>query len=304
MTFYERNDIIKLGTDLYVITGDNQARFPFCNAFLITADETVLIDTGIGVEKLKEIDREKRIDQVIISHPHPDHISGWGCLRDRPLMVPKETGDEIQDLVKLGHRFTGSRELGVKWAESVENFMNIEPVREPDDRYGNGDMLDFGSVRMEAVHVPGHLNDHYCFFDHESKTLLTTDIDFTSFGPWYGNPEGEIEPFIDGILKVMQFPYDRVCSSHKPPIEEGAADAFDRFLKQFDRHRNLVLDLCRQPSTLSNMANASPFYLNKLKPTFVQDLFEKNMIKKNLEMLIRDGLIIHENGYYRKANDA
>lgn len=218
-------------------------------------------------------------------------------------MVPKETGDEIRDLVKLGHRFTGSRELGVKWVDYVENLMIIEPVREPDYQYGNGDMLDFGSVRMETVHVPGHLNDHYCFFDHESKTLLTTDIDFTSFGPWYGNPEAEIEPFIDGILKVMQFPYERVCSSHRLPIEEGVADAFDQFLKQFDRHRNLVLDLCGQPTTLSNMANASPFYHNKLESTVIQHLFEKNMIKKNLEILIRDGLIINENGYYRKADD-
>ncbi|MEZ4550757.1 MAG: hypothetical protein R2874_09850 [Desulfobacterales bacterium] len=51
-----------------MIEGENQARFPFCNAFLITGAETVLIDTGIGEGRLAKLDREHRIDQVIISH--------------------------------------------------------------------------------------------------------------------------------------------------------------------------------------------------------------------------------------------
>ncbi|MGB9500167.1 MAG: hypothetical protein ACKVE4_10580, partial [Dissulfuribacterales bacterium] len=140
------------------------------------------------------------------------------------------------------------------------------------------DILDFGSVKLEAIHAPGHLNDHYCFFDHISETLLTTDIDFSSFGPWYGNPECAIKPFIAGIHKIMTLPYQRVRSSHKPPIEGDATEAFHRFLDMFDRQRQLVLGLCEQTVTLAQMVEASPFYSNKLKGTIIQDVFEKNMI--------------------------
>ncbi|MBC2717211.1 MAG: MBL fold metallo-hydrolase [Desulfobacteraceae bacterium] len=293
--------MIKLAKDLYLIEGDNKARFPFCNSFLITGNETVLIDTGIGEEKLKEIDKTKRIDRVLISHSHPDHIAGYAVLRDRYLMLPEETGDEVNDLVKLGTRFTGSTENGIKWAAFVKNVLSIKPLRDPDARYGNGDILDFGSVRLEAVHVPGHLNDHYCFFDQESKTLLSTDIDFSTFGPWYGNPECSIEPFMEGIRKVMTFPYEQVCSSHKLPIKgPAAADAFEQFLAMFDRHRQLILGLCGLPAALDQMVEISPFYSNKLKGTIVQDVFEKNMIQKNLELLIRDGRVVNENGYFRR----
>ena len=294
--------MIKLAPDLYMIQGDNKARFPFCNGFLITGSETVLIDTGIGGEKLKEIDKASRIDRVIISHSHPDHIAGCNLLTDRHLMLPAETGPEVHDLLELGTRFTGTLENGKKWAAFVKKYLNIEPLRAPDARYGNGEILDFGSVRIEAIHVPGHLDDHYCFFDHESKTLLSTDIDFSSFGPWYGNPECAIEPFIKGIQTVMAFPYDRVCSSHKPPVDGASAkDAFDRFLEMFDRHRQIILDLCDPPATLDRMVAISPFYNNKLKDTFVQNVFEKNMIAKNLDLLIRDGRVAESGGVFRKV---
>ncbi len=301
MNLFDRNDVIKLAKDLYLIEGDNNARFPFCNAFLITGKETVIIDTGIGTDKLKDIDQEKRIDRVIISHSHPDHIAGYGVLRDRHLMLPKETGEEVNDLLLLGTRLTGSQEDGEKWAAFVKNILHIEPLRDPDGRYGNGDILDFGTIRLEAIHVPGHLNDHYCFFDHESKTMLSTDIDFSSFGPWYGNQECSIEPFIDGIRKVMAFPYEQVCSSHKSPITGLAAkDAFGRFLDMFDRHRQQIFNLCDPGATLELMAEISPFYGNKLKGTIVQDIFEKNMIQKNLELLVRDGLVVNEKGFFKR----
>ena len=297
----QRNNIIELATDLYVINGDNKARFPFCNAFLICGNETVIIDTGIGNKRLKEIDKMIHIDRVIYSHPHPDHISGFDILKDRHLMLPKETTDAVNDLVKLGKRFTGSQEKGVLWAEFVGQGLGIEPLRDPDSQYSNGDILDLGSVKLEAIHAPGHLNDHYCFFDHKSKTLLTTDIDFSSFGPWYGNPECAIEPFINSIRQIMTLPYQRICSSHKPPMEGDATEAFVQFLGMFDRQRQLVLRLCEQTITLDQMVEISPFYSNKLKGTMIQDVFEKNMIEKNLKLLVRDGLIVSENGGFRSV---
>lgn len=285
-----------------MIEGENQARFPFCNAFLITGPETVLIDTGIGERRLAQLDRERRIDRVIISHSHPDHIAGCHLLADRHLMLPAETGPEVHDLLKLGERFTGTPERGKKWAAFVKKHLNLEPLREPDARYGNGDILDFGSVRLEAIFVPGHLDDHYCFFDHQSRTLLTTDIDFSSFGPWYGNPECAIRPFASGIQHVMRYPFDQVCSSHKPPIKGRAAatDAFDRFLELFDVHRELIFNLCDPPATLDQMVAISPFYKNRLGDTFVQNVFERNMIRKNLELLKKDSRIMETDGVFQK----
>jgi glyoxylase-like metal-dependent hydrolase (beta-lactamase superfamily II) len=294
--------MIRLAEDFYLIEGENQARFPFCNAFLITGPETVLIDTGIGEKRLMQLDQGHRIDRVIISHSHPDHIAGCSLFSDRHLMLPAETGPEVHDLLMLGERFTGTLENGKKWAAFVKKYLNLDPLGEPDERYGSGDILDFGNVRLEAIHAPGHLADHYCFFDHESRPLLSTDVDFSSFGPWYGNPECTIEKFIKAIKNVMAFPFAQVCSSHKPPLAgEAAEDAFDRFLGMFDTHRRMVLNLCDPPATLDRMVAISPFYNNKLKDTFVQNVFEKNMIRKNLDLLVRDGRVTESDGVFQKV---
>lgn len=294
-----RPDVTRLAENFFMITGPNGSRFPFCNAFLIADAENVLIDTGIGNNRLKEIDAVCRIDRVIISHPHPDHISGYEVVKDRPLMIPRETPESIHDLVELGTRFTGTAELGRYWARFAR-LIGVVPLEAPESRFGHGDILNFGSVRLEAIHVPGHITDHYCFFEHNSRTLLTTDIDFSAFGPWYGNPESQIRPFRDGIEKITGIACDRVCSSHKPPMEGDAADAFREYLDGFERHRNLVLALCDPPKTVAEMIAASPFYNDKMPDKTIQNLFERMMIEKNLELLIEEGQVGMKDGkYYR-----
>jgi len=296
-------DVTRLAEHLFLINAPNSARFPFCNAFLVTGDETVLIDTGIGKNRLREIDATVRIDRVIISHPHPDHICGYEVLQDRALTVPFETSEAIHDLIDLGTRFTGTVELGRYWARFAR-VIGVVPMKPPDSRFRHGDILDFGAVRLEAIRVPGHIDDHYCFLEHHSRTLLTTDVDFSAFGPWYGNPESAIRPFQEGVEMLRQIPCELVCSSHKPPIEGSAAtdDAFREFLEGFDRHRDRVLALCDIPKTLAEMTAASPFYNDKMPDKSIQNLFERMMIQKNLDLLVEDGMVGGADGRYFRVD--
>jgi glyoxylase-like metal-dependent hydrolase (beta-lactamase superfamily II) len=282
---------IRLSENLYVIPAPNQSRFPFCNSFLITGKQTVLIDTGIGKENIRAIDKEKRIDVLIISHSHPDHIVGWETLEDRFLLLPKETPDSVKDLRLLGRRFTETPEKGEYWTKTIANRFDLRVLREPDKRYGDGDILDFGNFRLKAVHAPGHLNDHYCFTDTEGGALITTDIDFTSFGPWYGNPECDIGMFQQSIRKVMALPHTVACSSHKLPIFGHAEEDFKAFLTIFDRQRKLVHELYNKFRSLEKIVDASPFYRHRVPDNRLRILFETVMVKKNLALLIRDGLI-------------
>jgi hypothetical protein len=80
-----------------------------------------------------------------------------------------------------------------------------------------------------------------------------------------------------------------------------AKDAFDQFLEMFDRHRQVVMHLCDSPATLDRMAAMSTFYADKLKGTIVQDVFERNMIQKNLELLVRDGLVAEAGGVFQRV---
>jgi len=288
-----------LAEKLFLVNAPENARFPFSNSFLLTGSETVLIDTGIGKERILELDRARRIDVLVISHSHPDHILAWNVLKDRHLLLPKETPDAVQDLKTLGTRFTGSERNGEYWAKFVGNGLGIHALRPPDGRFGDGGRIDFGGACLEAVHAPGHLRDHYCFYETRSRTLLTTDIDLTGFGPWYGNPEGDVERFAADIRNLMGHPCDRVCSSHKAPIEGSAQADFSAFLESLNRQQEQVRIACGTGRTLEELAASSPFYRDRLPDKTIQNIFETNMIRKQLSLLMRDGLVALSDGQYR-----
>jgi glyoxylase-like metal-dependent hydrolase (beta-lactamase superfamily II) len=293
--------LVHLTANLYVVPGPGQSRFPYCNSFLIDGHETVMIDAGVGVERLRAFDRIKRIDILIISHSHPDHIIAWHVLKDRFIFMPSETPDSVADIYKLGLRFTDTQAKAKHWAHRVGRELGVQPLRMPDGRYGDGDVFEVAGVKLQAIHAPGHLDDHYCFLETKSGTLLTTDIDFTGFGPWYGNPECDIEQFKQSIYKVMEFPHQRVCSSHKPAYTGNAMGLFETYMGIFDRQAQAVLDLCDSGRSLDEMVAESPFYRNKAPDKIVQNIFEEQMIAKNLEILMKQGRVEEKGSLYRRV---
>jgi len=298
MNFTEDKNIQKITENIYLVIAPEDGRFPYCHGFLFTGDQNILIDAGADEDLISRIDKEIGIDTLVISHSHPDHIRRWFALSHRRLLLPAETPDSAFDINSLGERFMGSRKTGLHWVEEIAKPLGLRALRKPDVRFSDGDIFDTGSARIEAVHAPGHLDDHYCFFEHISGTLISTDIDFTTFGPWYGNPEGKIKPFKDSIKKVMHLPYSRVCTSHKPPHQGDAELRFNAFLAAFDRQKNEIYDFLGKGKTLEEVATGSVFYKNKFSGSDVFYTFEKHMAEKNLSILVEEGKVKNENGLY------
>lgn len=292
--------VYPIADGIWLINGPAKGRFPHCNGFLLHGDRTVLVDAGIGSERIREIDNRLRIDVLLISHSHPDHILAWHVLTDRQLYLPVQTPESAGDLRQLGQRFVADRKDANYWTWVAESQWGIHPLRQPDHHFNDGDILEFGSLRLQAIHAPGHLEDHYCFMETTSQTLFSIDIDFTGFGPWYGNPEGDIERFRASVIMLQTLPFNQICSSHKLPVAKpDAGDAFARYLNAFDRQRGLVFDLCKKRADLETMVRESPFYKNRMPDSTLQRIFETQMVRKNLDLLIRDRRIIEVNGRYR-----
>jgi glyoxylase-like metal-dependent hydrolase (beta-lactamase superfamily II) len=290
-TIAQRPDTEMLAPGFFLIQGPSNSRFPHCNSFLLIGRQTVLIDAGIGAAKIRELDALGRIDVLIISHSHPDHILAWHALADRRILLPQETPASIYDLGELGKRFANTRERARHWQHRVGQGFGVRDMRPPDGRYEDGTLLEAEPFVLEAIHAPGHLDDHYCFIEHSSETLLTTDIDFTGFGPWYGNPESDITAFKESIQKVRRYRHQQVCSSHKPPIRHDTHRAFDDYLQLFERQQESVLALCDPAGTLADMVDHSPFYRNRAPDAIMQQMFEEQMIIKNLALLHQAGRV-------------
>ena len=302
MNILEDEHIQKIADNIYMVMAPQKGQFPYCHGFLFTGNENILIDAGADENLIQRIDREIGIDSLVISHSHPDHIRRWYVLDHRRLLLPAETPDSVYDLNLLGERFVGTRERGIRWADVIGKTLELRPLRKPDGRFSDGDIFDIGTARIEAIHAPGHLNDHYCFFEHLTGTLISTDIDFSSFGPWYGNPEGKVKPFMESVRKIMSMPYSRVCTSHKSPHEGDATERFNAYLAAFGRQKKEVFDFLGRGKTLDEIAAGSPFYKNKFMDTVIQYAFEEHMAAENLAILIEDGQVADDGGVYRAVS--
>ncbi|WP_419658748.1 beta-lactamase domain protein [Desulfosarcina variabilis str. Montpellier] len=284
---------------IYLVGGPGEGRFPHCNSFLLRGDRTILIDAGIGVQRIEAIDRALRIDTLVVSHPHPDHILAWHALSDRELLLPAQTPDSVFDLNQLGRRFVEGPEDAAYWTHMVKKWLDLHPMRPPDRRFADGETIDFGPIQLQAIHAPGHLIDHYCFMETGSRTLFSIDIDFTGFGPWYGNPESDLCLFRQSVAMLQTLAFERICTSHKAPIEAAdAGQAFCDYLAAFDRHQQLILALCRKGMDLAAMLRESPFYRNRMSDATFQRIFETQMIRKNIELLITGGWVVEKKGQY------
>lgn len=294
--------LVRIADNIYLVAGPSKGQFPFCHGFLFTGRENLLIDAGADDELINDIDHDIGIDTLVISHSHPDHIRRWHLLSHRRIFLPAETPDSVFNIERLGERFTGSRDSGLRWVQVIADKIGLQPLREPDGIFSSGHIFDNGSSRIEAIHAPGHLDDHYCFYEHNTGTLLTTDIDFTGFGPWYGNPEGDVVQFLESVRSIMNHPYNRVCSSHRMPHEGDAGDLFNAFIKSFKRQKDEVLESIGEGKTLREIVEYSPFYRNRFSDIVIQNVFEAHMIMENLDILIKEGKVSEKHGKFIREN--
>lgn len=171
----------------------------------------------------------------------------------------------------------------------------------PTGTFHDGLVLDFGGVRLMAVHTPGHLDDHYCFLEPEEGLLLTFDIDLTTFGPFYGNPESDIPLFKASMQKIADLRPAVAASSHQPPVRENVQAALAAFTAKFDRNRDRVAAALASPLTFDELTAKKPIfgrYIPGLEILYT--FFEGWMIRHHIKEMEASGIVaLGPDGRYR-----
>ncbi len=99
-----------------------------------TSKEAVVIDPGMPVEKIAEQTKGLTVKYILATHGHPGHVSGK---------------DDLKSI-------TGG-ETGIHSADAKQFLRSA-------DRYLiDGDELDFGELKVEVLHTPGHTPGSVCF---------------------------------------------------------------------------------------------------------------------------------------------
>jgi glyoxylase-like metal-dependent hydrolase (beta-lactamase superfamily II) len=274
-------------------------KFPFCNSLLIEDEKTALVDTGLGSKELGMILKETKIDVLINSHTHPDHVAGNSLVSETTsaeIYVPEQEEGNTLSLDRMkGMLGVLGKYVESSWEKIVKDVMEFRESKR-EITYGEGHVFDFGKTRMEAVHTPGHSSGHFCFLLHGEEFFFSSDLGLDSFGPWYGYLNSSLEDYLYTIEKIKKTGFKRIISSHRGEIIHDLRKGLDRCLAIIEMRENKIVKLLREGGKRKGeLARHGIVYrnLNNFNGPMREFLtfFEENMIREHLKLLASSGKI-------------
>lgn len=214
-----------------VLVGTNNGRYPHGNSVLVQGRRaSVLLDPALVVRE-RAAELVGRVDMVLLSHVHEDHLAGASLFADRPIHAHHCDALGVRSLEGLieiyGH---GPHEEMTKKLVTEQFHYRARPdVVE----FGEGDTFDLGGAVIRAFHAPGHTRGHTCFLIEPEGVLFLADLDLTNFGPYYGDAWSDLEDFVRTLEMVKKIPAKTWVTFH----HAGVIEDRERFEQLLDRYR-------------------------------------------------------------------
>ena len=196
------------------------------NMYLISgAERTALIDTGTGfmvdatIKSLKELLAGRKLDMIILTHRHYDHVGGLrGLIKE---FSPKLfAGPDDAEPLREGD---SDSTLGTKFGGSIDP-MDVIDFRE-------GDRIDLGGHVLTPLYTPGHTIGSICVLDEVTGSLFSGDTVFVDGVGNTTHPTGSERMLIESLKKLKDVQFDGLYPGHGPFVPNGGQRYVDKGLK-------------------------------------------------------------------------
>ena len=184
--------------------------------FLESGDRKVLIDAGTGVysnqleSALEQLGSSlESITDILLTHCHVDHIGGVVPILKQA--APKIHLHKVEaDMINAGDM---SLTLGDTFGTDIPP-MKIEGVLE------EGDILEFGDLKVRVLHTPGHSGGSVCYHLEEQRVVYTGDTMFSggSFGR-VDFPTGDPKNLVESLGRLAKLAnFEIALPGHMTPV--------------------------------------------------------------------------------------
>ena len=281
--------MINITERIRFIEAPNKARFPYCNCLLIEDCKRALLDTSFGQENLQEL-LKTTVDIIVNTHFHEDHILNNRYFPEAEVWMHAQdaAGARSLDTFLQYYGFTefGGEKLGQEFIDSID--LHASPVHY---EFEDGEILDFGHVKLRVIHTPGHTPGHCAFYEEKTGLLFSADIDLSGFGPWYAHRCSNIDDFILSIQKCMELKPQIIVSSHKGIVNNDIQARLISYLEVIYRKEEQIIKALQSPQTILQMADLQIIYgeNNTLTPLLIW--FEKMAVNQHLQRLLKHNVV-------------
>jgi glyoxylase-like metal-dependent hydrolase (beta-lactamase superfamily II) len=276
-----------------VCFGAERGKYPQGNSLLVRgSEETLVIDPSLGL-----IPRRAglpRVDRVLNSHCHEDHVAGNHLVPDVPWHVHEADLPGLQSFAGFLAIF-GYDDPAVMagWAQLVRERFHYQ--ERPDARpFLGGDVFELGGrVRVRVIHTPGHTRGHSALLIEPDAVLYLGDIDLTSFGPYYGDAWSDLADFERSLALVRGIEARHYATFHHIGVVDRSTflERLARYAAVIEqREERLVAFLAEAPRSLDEVAEHR-FVYRKSDPVPFAAPVERRSMSQHIARLVRQGRV-------------
>jgi glyoxylase-like metal-dependent hydrolase (beta-lactamase superfamily II) len=274
-----------------VLFGEKGGKYPDGNSLLVTGSrERVLIDPALGV--VARGAAVPRVDRLLFSHCHEDHIAGSHLFQDVPCHVHEADRpglDSIDDMMAI---YGFPEPMDSTFRKLVVERFHYTP-RDDAQSFTDGDVFDLGGVTIRVLHTPGHTRGHSCFVvqwgagGEDERLLYLGDIELTSFGPYYGDAWSSLESFELSLQSIRDIRCAWYATFHHIGVldREHYLERLDRFTLKIDEREARLLEYLEAPRTLDNIVEHR-FIYRKGDAVGFADAVERRSMSMHLDRLL------------------
>ncbi len=227
-----------------------------------SSDGWALIDAGLATPEAASLWRDAleqlgrpRIRTVLITHYHPDHITGGAGLV--ALVEPDEVLEGAYDAVLAARVYTDPEDLATLEdyllasgmppelaSDSVEDEGTyiVAPAK-PTRLLEEGDVVELGDEEFRVLHLPGHADGHVALLGERTGRMFGGDVLLHGITPnvglWHDTLPDPLGRYLDTLRRIRELAPSVVYPGHRRVIEDGparAAEIVEHHASRLDEH--------------------------------------------------------------------
>lgn len=172
---------------------------PGTNTYLLGDKEVAVLDPGPAlpahIDAILETAGD-RIRWIVCTHTHPDHSPAWQA-------VAEATGAEV---------------IGASPPDDMFQDVTFKPTVEVHHDH----VLATPEFTLRAVHTPGHVGNHYCYFLEEEGMVFAGDHIMNGSTVVIIPPSGDMKAYIESLQLLLKYPLQCIAPGHGEVMEEPA----------------------------------------------------------------------------------